>query len=107
MKNELVAKAMTIKLDNTLPEYPKMEEGYRRAPDRGFRLTPAQAELALRNALRYVPEELHETLAPEFMEELKTRGRIYAYRYRPEGRIYGKPIDDTRANALKARLFRS
>ncbi len=36
MKNELVAKAMTIKLDNTLPEYPKMEEGYRRAPDRGF-----------------------------------------------------------------------
>ena len=41
MKNELVAKAMTIKLDNTLPEYPKMEEGYRRAPDRGFRLTPA------------------------------------------------------------------
>ena len=39
----------------------------------------------------YVPEELHEILAPEFMEELKTRGRIYAYRYRPEGRIYGDP----------------
>ena len=100
MKNELVAKAMTIKLDNTLPEYPKMEEGYRRAPDRGFRLTPAQAELALRNALRYVPEELHETLAPEFMEELKTRGRIYAYRYRPEGRIYGKPIDEYKGKCI-------
>ena len=101
MKNELVAKAMTIKLDNTLPEYPKMEEGYRRAPDRGFRLTPAQAELALRNALRYVPEELHETLAPEFMEELKTRGRIYAYRYRPEGRIYGKPIDEYKGKCIE------
>ena len=105
MKNELVAKAMTIKLDNTLPEYPKMEEGYRRAPDRGFRLTPAQAELALRNALRYVPEELHETLAPEFMEELKTRGRIYAYRYRPEGRIYGKPIDEYQGKCIEGKAF--
>ena len=105
MKNELVAKAMTIKLDNTLPEYPKMEEGYRRAPDRGFRLTPAQAELALRNALRYVPEELHETLAPEFMEELKTRGRIYAYRYRPEGRIYGKPIDEYKGKCIEGKAF--
>ena len=46
MKNELVAKAMTIKLDNVLPEYPKIEEGYRRAPDRGFRLTKAQAACA-------------------------------------------------------------
>ena len=105
MKNELVAKAMTIKLDNTLPEYPKMEEGYRRAPDRGFRLSPAQAELALRNALRYVPEELHETLAPEFMEELKTRGRIYAYRYRPEGRIYGKPIDEYKGKCIEGKAF--
>lgn len=105
MKNEIVAKAMTIKLDNTLPEYPKMEEGYRRAPDRGFRLTPAQAELALRNALRYVPEELHETLAPEFMEELKTRGRIYAYRYRPEGRIYGKPIDEYKGKCIEGKAF--
>ena len=64
MNNELVSKAMTIKLDNVLPEYPKILEGYRRAPDRGFRLTKAQAELALRNALRYDTEELHETLAP-------------------------------------------
>lgn len=105
MKNEIVSKAMTIKLDNVLPEYPKMEEGYRRAPDRGFRLSKAQAELALRNALRYVPEELHEKLAPEFMEELVTRGRIYAYRYRPEGRIYGKPIDEYKGNCIEGKAF--
>ncbi len=105
MNNELVSKAMTIKLDNVLPEYPKILEGYRRAPDRGFRLTKAQAELALRNALRYVPEELHETLAPEFMEELVTRGRIYAYRYRPEGRIYGKPIDEYKGKCIEGKAF--
>ncbi|MBR3298681.1 MAG: urocanate hydratase [Clostridia bacterium] len=96
---------MTIKLDAVLPEYPKMDDKYRRAPDRGFRLTPAQAELALRNALRYVPEELHETLAPEFMDELITRGRIYAYRYRPEGRIYGKPIDEYKGKCIEGKAF--
>ncbi|MBQ2110995.1 MAG: urocanate hydratase [Clostridia bacterium] len=105
MNNKTVAGAMTIKLDNVLPEYPKMDDRYRRAPDRGFRLTKAQAELALRNALRYVPEELHAQLAPEFMDELMTRGRIYAYRYRPEGRIYGKPIDEYKGKCIEGKAF--
>ncbi len=96
---------MTIKLDNKLPEKKTFQEGIRRAPDRGFRLTKAQTKIALKNALRYVPEELHETLAPEFMEELKTYGRIYAYRYRPEGRIYGKPIDEYKGNCIEAKAF--
>ncbi len=69
-------------------------------------MTKAQTKVALKNALRYVPEELHETLAPEFMEELKTYGRVYAYRYRPEGRISGKPIDQYKEIAWKARRFR-
>ncbi len=105
MENSKISDAMTIKLDNILPEYPKFEEGRRRAPDRGFRLTKAQTQLALRNALRYVPEELHEKLAPEFLEELKTRGRIYAYRYRPEGRIYGKPIDEYKGKCIEGKAF--
>ena len=85
---------MEIRLSNILPEYPAFVEGIRRAPDRGFRLTAAQAEVALANALRYVPQELHEVLAPEFMQELVAHGRIYAYRYRPSGRIWGRPIDE-------------
>ncbi|MDD7510797.1 MAG: urocanate hydratase [Peptostreptococcaceae bacterium] len=103
--NRKIAEAMTIKLDNEYPEYPDFQEGIRRAPDRGFRLTKAQTEIALRNALRYVPEELHEKLAPEFLEELLTRGRIYAYRYRPEGRLYGKPIDEYKGNCLAGKAF--
>ncbi len=105
MENSKISGAMTIKLDAVLPEYPKFEEGKRRAPDRGFRLTKAQTQLALRNALRYVPEELHEKLAPEFLEELKTRGRIYAYRYRPEGRIWGKPIDEYKGKCIEGKAF--
>ncbi|MGI6256959.1 MAG: urocanate hydratase [Anaerovoracaceae bacterium] len=105
MDNRQIGKAMTIKLSGELPEYPPFDETKRRAPDRGFRLTREQTKLALKNALRYVPEELHETLAPEFMEELKTYGRIYAYRYRPEGRIYGKPIDEYKGNCLEGKAF--
>lgn len=105
LDNTQIKGAMTIQLDAELPEYPEFVEGIRRAPDRGFRLTKAQAEIALKNALRYVPEELHETLAPEFMEELKTYGRVYAYRYRPAGRIWGKPIDEYEGKCLAGKAF--
>lgn len=105
LTNKEIEKAMTIRLDAELPEYPAFVEGVRRAPDRGFRLTPEQTKTALKNALRYVPEELHETLAPEFLEELKTRGRIYAYRYRPEGRIYGKSIDEYKGKCTEGKAF--
>lgn len=105
LNNSEIKSAMTIKLDEIYPEYPKFEEGIRRAPDRGFRLTKAQTKIALKNALRYVPEKLHEKLAPEFMEELKTYGRVYAYRYRPEGRLYGKPIGEYKGKCLAGKAF--
>ena len=88
--------AMTITLDPILPPAPVFEPGIRRAPDRGLNLTTAEIATALKNALRYIPTELHSVLAPEFLQELKTMGRIYGYRYRPQGRIYGKPIDEYR-----------
>ncbi len=105
LDNKTIFDAMTIKLDDELPAYPQFVKGIRRAPDRGFRLTKEQTKIALKNALRYVPESLHETLAPEFMEELKTYGRIYAYRYRPEGRIYGKPIMEYKGKCLEGKAF--
>ncbi|KUO74011.1 MAG: urocanate hydratase [Desulfosporosinus sp. BRH_c37] len=100
-----ISQAMTIKLESELPEMPGFAEGIRRAPDRGFSLTKAQTKIALKNALRYVPEELHEQLAPEFLEELRTRGRIYAYRFRPAGRMYGKPIDEYKGNCIEGKAF--
>ena len=103
--NAAIERAMTIKLPAELPEYPTFQEGIRRAPDRGFRLSKEQTKIALKNALRYVPEELHEALAPEFLEELRTRGRVYAYRFRPEGRIYGKPIDEYKGKCVEGKAF--
>lgn len=104
MDNQTLENAMQVRLD-VLPEKKSFEPGIRRAPDRGFRLTKDQTKIALRNALRYIPEEYHEELIPEFLEELKTRGRIYGYRFRPEGRIYGKPIDEYKGNCLEGKAF--
>lgn len=100
-----ISQAMTIKLDSVLPEKQEFVEGIRRAPDRGYSLSLSQTKIALKNALRYVPEELHEELAPEFLEELRTRGRIYAYRYRPAGKIYGKPLEEYKGNCIEGKAF--
>ncbi len=96
---------MQITLDNQLPPFPSFQEGIRRAPDRGFRLTEAQTMTALKNALRYIPTELHSTLAPEFLHELKTRGRIYGYRYRPEGDLRAKPIEAYEGRCVEGKAF--
>jgi urocanate hydratase len=100
-----VSEAMRIKLPEELPEETEFKEGIRRAPKRELNLTDEEMELALKNALRYIPPELHEELAPEFAEELLTRGRIYGYRYRPNGPIEAKPIDEYKGKTLEGRAI--
>ena len=96
---------MKMTLSNQLPEYPIFAEGIRRAPDRGYTLSPAQTVTALKNALRYIPVELHRKLAPEFLEELRTRGRIYGYRFRPAGDLQAKPVDEYQGNCIEGKAF--
>ena len=103
--NKEIDVSMNIKLDHILPEMPGFKKEIRRAPDRVYNLNRNETELALVNALRYIPEEFHVILAPEFLHELKTRGRIYGYRFRPEGRIYGKPIDQYKGECLEGKAF--
>ena len=89
-----ITKAMKIKLHDGLPLDPVFQHGIRRAPSRGYNLNREETIIALKNTLRYVPESLHKQLGHEFLTELTTRGRIYAYRYRPLGNIKAKPIDE-------------
>lgn len=77
-----------------LPEAQPYDPQVNHAPKRKDILTPDEKKLALRNALRYFPKELHAALAPEFAEELKTYGRIYMYRYRPRYAMHARPISD-------------
>lgn len=108
ISNQQIADALQVKLTDifpTLPEMPVFQEGIRRAPKREFNLSKADTELALKNALRYIPEQWHETLAPEFLDELLTHGRIYGYRFRPVGNLKGKPIDEYVGRTTEGRAF--
>lgn len=107
MMNQKIFETMTIKLEgNDIPDYiPKMDPKYRRAPKRVVHLAKDEIELALKNALRYIPEKYHESLAPEFLEELMEHGRIYGYRFRPEGRLYGKPIDEYEGKCIEGKAI--
>ncbi len=94
-----------ITLSAEWPEMPSFAEGIRRAPDRGYTLNPEKTRLALQNALRYLPPELHEKAIPEFLDELRTRGRIYGYRFRPAGDLKAKPIDQYKGKCLAGKAF--
>ena len=85
-----------------LPEQKPYDTTVNHAPKRKDILTEAEKELALRNALRYFPPQLHAQLAPEFAQELKDYGRIYMYRYRPSYRMYARPIDEYPARCPQA-----
>ncbi len=98
-----ISEAMTIRLPDELPTPAQFEIGIRRAPRRELTLNHREMKLALKNALRYIPNHLHGQIAPEFLEELKNRGRIYGYRYRPKGRLYGKPIDAYKGKCIEGK----
>lgn len=91
--NENLNTETVLTLEDILPKKKNFRKKVRRASNRGLTLEKKEIELALKNALRYIPVKLHKKLAPEFLEELKTQGRIYGYRFRPAGRISGLPVD--------------
>ena len=97
--------AMIFTLDEELPEYPEIIEGYRRAPKRESKLTKEDKKLAIKNALRYIHPRHHEKMALEFARELEEKGRIYGYRFRPEGKIYGRPIDEYKGKCIEGKAI--
>ncbi|CEH33073.1 urocanate hydratase [Romboutsia lituseburensis] len=103
--NREIEDAMSIKINNIPNEIPSFIEGIRRAPKREAKLSQNDIKLALRNALRYIPEQYHEELAPEFLNELMTMGRIYGYRFRPEGNLKGKSIDEYEGKCIEGKAF--
>ena len=89
-------------IPDTLPAPKPYDTTINHAPKRKDILTPEQKELALHNALRYFDPKHHETLAPEFAEELRKYGRIYMYRFRPEYEMYARPIEHYPARSRQA-----
>ena len=86
-----------------LPEMPPWDAEVDHAPRRTQVLSAAEQELALANALRYVPRQHHAALAPELAEELGREGRIYLRRYRPtDYPMRAHPIDQYPARSRAA-----
>ena len=87
-------KAILQGLPDTLPAPRQYDTTVPHAPARKDILTADEKKLALRNALRYFDKKHHAALAPEFLNELKTYGRIYMYRFRPTYKMYARPLNE-------------
>ncbi|MBT8237604.1 MAG: urocanate hydratase [Croceitalea sp.] len=79
-------------IPNQLPQKRVYPKGGNPAPKRKEILSLEEKKLALKNALRYFPKKWHKELALEFANELKSYGRIYMHRFKPEYKMFARPI---------------
>ena len=92
-------------IPSVLPEIKPYDKTVNHAPKRKEILNAEEKELALRNALRYFEPQHHATLLPEFKEELEKYGRIYMYRFRPDYKIYARPIEEYPGKSSQAKAI--
>ena len=85
-----------------LPQPKPYDASINHAPKRKAILSAEEQKLALRNALRYFDKKYHKELLFEFRNELKTYGRIYMYRLRPDYKMYARPISEYPAKSKQA-----
>ena len=89
-------------IPSELPEPKPYEERINHAPKRKEILTEEEKKLALKNALRYFEAKHHSILINEFKKELETYGRIYMHRFRPDYKMYARPINVYPAKSKQA-----
>lgn len=94
MKTQEFQRAILEGIPVELPSPKEWDESINHTPKRKDILTLEEKRLALKNALRYFDPKHHKILAPEFLNELNTFGRIYMYRFRPDYKMYARPIDE-------------
>lgn len=92
-------------IPNSLPQEKKYDPSINHAPKRKEILSAVEKELALRNALRYFEAKHHATLLPEFKDELDEYGRIYMYRFRPDYKMFARPIEEYPGNCEQAKAI--
>ncbi len=102
MTEKSFREAVAEGIPSVLPAPKPYDTEINHAPKRKEILTDAEKRLAIRNALRYFPEELHAELAPEFAAELREYGRIYMYRLRPDYEMRARHIDEYPARSRQA-----
>ncbi len=88
-----------------IPAKKVYETAINHAPKRKDILSLDEKKLAMRNALRYFPQEQHEELIVDFLEELTTYGRIYMFRYRPDYKMFARSIDEYPGKSIQAKAI--
>lgn len=92
-------------IPSVLPEPKKYETEINHAPKRKEILSDDEKKLALKNALRYFEPKDHAVLVKEFSEELEKYGRIYMYRFRPDYKMYARPISEYPGKSEQAKAI--
>jgi len=89
-------------IPDELPQLKSYDQSVSHAPKRKDILSVEEKKLALKNALRYFHPRHHEILAKEFYEELQKFGRIYMHRFRPDYKIFARPVNEYPHQCLQA-----
>ncbi len=105
MTLEAFQKDIQMGIPDVLPIKKELSTQINHAPKRKEILTPDEKILAVKNALRYFPTKFHSELATEFYEELKTYGRIYMYRFKPDYEMYARPISEYPGKCQQAKAI--
>lgn len=92
-------------IPSSIPTKKAFEPAINHAPKRKDILSLDEKKLAVRNALRYFPQEQHEELIEDFLEELTTYGRIYMFRYRPDYKMFARSIDEYPGKSMQAKAI--
>ncbi|GGE07051.1 urocanate hydratase [Psychroflexus salis] len=92
-------------IPNELPPKKTYDTNVNHAPIRKKILSADEQKLALRNALRYFDKKHHAVLLPEFKEELNRFGRIYMHRFKPDYKMYARPIEAYPGKSLEAKAL--
>ncbi len=102
MENTVFQNHILQGIPSDLPTVKAYESSINHAPKRKDSLNAEEKKLAIQNALRYFEPKLHAVLAKEFAEELKIYGRIYMYRFRPDYKIFARPISEYPHQSIQA-----
>ena len=105
MSVNLFHKDLLQGIPSLVPPKKEFDSEVNHAPKRKDILSNEEKKLALKNALRYFPVDQHAELALDFLDELHKFGRIYMYRYRPDYKMYARPISEYPGKSEQAKAI--
>jgi urocanate hydratase len=98
-------KDILLGIPSKIPAKKEFDTDVNHAPKRKNLLSNEEKKLALKNALRYFPADQHTELVLDFLDELHKFGRIYMYRYRPDYKMYARPISEYPGKSEQAKAI--